>query len=165
MSLLVVDAGPLIFLAKLGRLNLLRKMDDEIFLPSAVMTEIRAKSDKASSKIIRASKSWLKIKKVKNQEAVKLLLADLDLGEAEVIVLANEVKADRLLLDDLDARRFARRINLSIIGTLGVLLTAKLRGEIPSVKNEIIKLQSYGFWANDDLVSKILTAAGENTNE
>ena len=162
MSLLVADAGPLIFLAKLERLNLLQITGDEVCIPSAVMAEIRVKNDEACSKIMSASKTWLQVKEVKNKEAVQLLLADLDLGEAEVIVLANEIKADRLLLDDLDARRFARRIKLPIIGTLGILLTAKLQGEIPSVKHEIEKLQEYGFWANENLVSRILSVAGEN---
>ena len=161
MSILVADAGPLIFLAKLERLNLLHTAGGEVFVPNAVMSEIRAKNDDATLKIKQASKTWLEVKKVKNQEAVSLLLADLDIGEAEVIVLANEIKADRLLLDDYDARRFARRIKTPITGTLGVLLTAKLQGKIPSVKNEIEKLQEYGFWANKKLISKILNIAGE----
>lgn len=162
MSIIVADAGPLIFLAKLDRLNLIQNQGEEIYLPKAVFSEIQAKKDDASVEIIKAAKSWLQVEKVKNQEAVHLLLADLDIGEAEVIVLANELKADRLLLDDLDARRFARRINRPIIGTLGILLTAKLQGKIPSVHDEILKLQGHGFWAAETLITQILSAAGEN---
>jgi len=161
MSILVADAGPLIFLAKLGRLNLLQIEGNEVFIPNAVMSEIRAKNDDATLKIKQALKTWLQVKIIKNQEAVNLLLADLDIGEAEVIVLANEIKADRLLLDDYNARRFARRIEIPITGTLGILLTAKLQGKIPSVKNEIEGLQKYGFWANKALISKVLSIAEE----
>ena len=125
MSILVADAGPLIFLAKLGRLNLLHPNENEVFVPSAVISEIRAKDDDATSKIVQASKTWLQVKTVKNQEAVNLLLADLDLGEAEVIVLANEIKADRLLLDDYDARRFARRIEIPISRNTGCFIRSQ----------------------------------------
>lgn len=161
MNIIVADAGPLIFLAKLGRLDLIQNQGEEVYIPNAVFNEIRAKKDGASAKIEQATKNWLQVKKVKNQEAVNLLLADLDIGEAEVIVLANELKANRLILDDLDARRFARRINIPIIGTLGILLSAKLQEKIPSVNDEILKLQKHGFWANEKLIDEILMTAGE----
>ncbi len=161
MSTWVVDAGPLIFLAKLNRLSLIQTAGKEIYIPAAAMSEIRVKSDAASSKIEEAARTWLQVKKVENQDAVSLLLADLDIGEAEVIVLANEIKADILLMDDLDARRFARRVGLSIVGTLGVLLAARLRGEISSVAGEIKQLQRHGFWVSDALTAEILKAAGE----
>lgn len=162
MSIIVADAGPLIFLAKLDRLNLLQNEGEQIYIPGAVFAEIQTKRDEASIQIEQAAQNWLQVKKVKNEDAVNLLLADLNLGEAEVIVLANELKVDRLLLDDLGARRFARRINRPIIGTLGILLTAKVQGKIPSVHDEILKLQKHGFWTTETLIAKILTAAGEN---
>ena len=64
-------------------------------------------------------------------------------------------------LDDLDARRFARRIGLASIGTVGLLLAARLKGEMQSLKDEIDKLQELGFWISDDLREEVLKAAGE----
>ena len=90
-----------------------------------------------------------------------MLLADLDLGESEVITLAKEIHADKVLLDDLDARRFARRVGLSIVGTVGILLGARLRGEIPSLKEEIKRLQDVGFRISKPLAEEALKAAGE----
>jgi predicted nucleic acid-binding protein len=110
MTTWVVDTSPLIFLSKLERLDLLRQGTDKVYVPQAVLDEIRAKPDEATIAIEQASRSWLSIRQVDNRSAVEVLLADLDLGEAEVIVLAREVKADRVVTDDLDARRFARRV-------------------------------------------------------
>ncbi len=161
MSIWVVDASPLIFLAKLDRLDLVRNMGGDIYIPNAVMEETQIMGDDASVKIRKASKTWLKIKKVENSELVSLLLANLDRGEAEVIALAKELKADVLLLDDLDARRFAIRVGFQIFGTLGILLRAYLQGEIPSVKNEIEELKKHDFRISNLLTEKILKAAGE----
>ncbi|MBS1248734.1 MAG: hypothetical protein MAG431_00296 [Chloroflexi bacterium] len=161
MNIWVADAGPLIFLAKLGRLNLLKSASDEIYVPAGVMSEILAQSDQASVAIANSSKTWLQVQNIKNPTAVNLLLADMDLGEAEVITLASELNAAKILLDDLDARRYARRVGLSAIGTVGLLLAARLRGEIPSLKNEIDQLQNHGFWISETLMVNVLKEAGE----
>jgi predicted nucleic acid-binding protein len=157
----VVNASPLIFLAKLDQLDLLRKGADTICVPQAVLDEIRAKPDEATVTIEQASQSWLSIRQVENRNAVEVLLADLDLGEAEVIVLAREIKADRVVMDDLDARRLARRVGLDLIGTMGLLLAAHLRGEIPSMWAEIERLRAFGFRVSPSLVEAILREARE----
>jgi predicted nucleic acid-binding protein len=161
MSLWVADAGPLIFLAKLDRLDLLARAGDDIRVPKAVMAEIRAKADESCMRIEAATHTWLNVQDVKNREAVNLLLADLDLGESEVIALASELKAHKVLLDDLDARRFARRVGLSMVGTVGILLAARLKNEIPSLKEELERLQTYGFRISKPLLDEVLLAANE----
>lgn len=159
MKLLVADAGPLIFLAKLGRLNLLTEAD--VHVPAAVMAEISAKADEACKQIEQAANHWLKVVEVQNRNTIQLLLADLDLGEAEVIAIAKEINADTVLLDDLDARRFAKRVGLATIGTVGILLSARLQGKIPSLREEIDRLQVHGFRISKALVEEALKAAGE----
>jgi predicted nucleic acid-binding protein len=83
------------------------------------------------------------------------------LGEAEVIVLARELDADRVVLDDLDARRFARRVGLEIAGTVGLLLAARKRGELASLRAEIERLELLGFRISPVLAEAVLRAAGE----
>jgi predicted nucleic acid-binding protein len=80
VSTWVVNTSPLIFLAKLDHLDLLRKGADTICVPQAVLDEIRAKPDEATVAIEQASQSWLSIRQVENRNAVEVLLADLDLG-------------------------------------------------------------------------------------
>ncbi|MBP8862842.1 MAG: DUF3368 domain-containing protein [Anaerolineae bacterium] len=161
MSLWVVDASPLIFLAKLERLDLLRQAAGSVCLPQAVADEIRAKPDMATQLLEQPLQTWIEVRVVDNRMAVDLLLAELDLGEAEVIVLAKILNAEYVVMDDLDARRFARRVGLRPIGTLGLLLAARLRGEIPSLQAEIQRLEKFGFRASSALKAQILRAAGE----
>jgi predicted nucleic acid-binding protein len=157
----IVDTSPLVFLAKLRHLDLLREGADTICVPQAVLSEVRARPDEATQAIEQASLSWLSVRQVSNREAVEILRADLDVGEAEVIVLARETHADRIVMDDLDARRFARRLGFDLIGTMGLLLAARLRGEIPSVREEIERLVGLGFRVSPSLVEAILREAGE----
>lgn len=161
MSRWVTNTSPLIFLAKLDRLELLLQAADEIFVPSAVIDEIRQYSDEANKKIEEALGTWLRVERVGDRQIVAVLLADLDKGEAEAIALARELEADRLVMDDLDARRVARRLGLDTVGTLGLLLAARLRGELASLKQEIDRLHREGFRVSSALVEAVLREAGE----
>ena len=86
-------------------------------------------------------------------------MADLGSGEAEVIQLARERATTQVVLDDLDARRYARRVGLEPVGTLGLLLAARLRGEIHSLRAEIVRLRQVGFYITDALIEAVLKAA------
>jgi predicted nucleic acid-binding protein len=86
----------------------------------------------------------------------------LHLGEAEVIALATDVKADVVLIDEQEGRQIAARTGLSVIGVLGILLRAKLRGEISALKPEILALRvNARFFIASSLEARILLAAGE----
>lgn len=154
MSRWVVDTSPLILLAKIDRLSLLRAGATEIYIPTAV-------ADEAAQQVQSATKEWLTIQPIQNQAQLQHHLHTLDSGEAEAITLAQELSADYVLLDDLDARRTCRAIGQKNIGTLGVLLAAKQRGLIPSLHTEIEKLRLAGLWASDALVDAVLQAAQE----
>ena len=75
--------------------------------------------------------------------------------------LSKEVKADRVIMDDLDGRRFARRLGLVPVGTLGLLLAARLRGEVASLRVEIERLRASGFRMSSGLIDAVLRGAGE----
>ena len=92
----------------------------------------------------------------------RLLQFLLDEGESEVIVLALEVKASLVLLDDREARLQAKRLGLRVTGTLGVLLRAKKLGLIKSLRDELNKLKETGFRISKSLEEEILNAAGES---
>jgi predicted nucleic acid-binding protein len=161
MSLWVVNTSPLVFLGNLGRLELLRHEGREVCLPQAVAEEIAEKPDAAAQAVQAACATWLQVRNVTDQTAVTLVQASLHKGEAEAIVLATELHAERLVMDDQDARQFAIRCGLTVIGTLGILLAAKQRGAIASLRAEINALASLGFRANPRLVTAVLQSAGE----
>jgi len=102
---------------------------------------------------------------VRDVRLLAVLKRELGDGEAEAITLALETHAARIVLDDLDARRLADRLGLKLVGTLGLLLASKLRGEIPSLRAEIDRLRNEGFRASPALVEAILRSAGEEDQE
>lgn len=161
MSAWIVDASPLIFLSKLDRLDLLERAAREILTPPAVLAELRAHRDAATKRLLETTERWLRPREPSHRELLDRLLLDLDRGEAEVLALAQECAAERVVLDDLAARRAARRLRIPVVGTLGVLLAARLRGEVASLRAEIERLRTAGFRASEALITHVLEAAGE----
>ncbi|MEM1214093.1 MAG: DUF3368 domain-containing protein [Bacteroidota bacterium] len=105
---------------------------------------------------------WLKTKGIENRKRYHLLLQKLDPGEAEAIVLAQELNADLLLIDERKGRQIAKESGLRITGLIGVLLESKRRGEIEKVKPLIRKLrEQLGFRISESLYNKTLKLAGE----
>lgn len=146
--------SPLIFLAKLERLALLHQSSSEVYVPPQVLAEIRAQRDPSVGAIEQAVQDWLRVKAPRGG-------TESAIGEAAVIALALELDADRVVLDDLAARRWARREGLRVVGTVGLLLAARLRGEVPNLRREIERLRAHGFRASDELVRAVLEEAGE----
>jgi predicted nucleic acid-binding protein len=66
-----------------------------------------------------------------------VLLDELDLGEAETIVLARELGADWVLMDEKKARRKVTELGLNRVGTVGILLKAKQMGLLPQIRLEL----------------------------
>jgi predicted nucleic acid-binding protein len=165
MSIWIIDTSPLIFLAKLNRLDLLPQGAAEILAPPAVLREISERQDEAARQVEEVLRDWLQTRAVEDRLLSTVLQSDLGEGEAEAIALALEVGAERIVLDDLDARRFADRLGLRSVGTLGLLLGARLRGEIPSLREEIDRLRLGGFRAAPALVETLLREAGEAGEE
>jgi len=150
----VSNSSPLIHLAKIKKLDLLKEIFGKIFIPKAVYDECVVESFKEANEIKKSE--WIIVKKIKNDDLKKALSIYLDDGEAEAITLAIEEKADLILLDDYDAREVARKYGLHITGVIGILLKAKYMKKIRRVKPYLEKLRGTGFWINDDLFLKIL---------
>ncbi len=160
MSIAIVDASPLLFLARLNRLELLKSSAEKIYIPDAVLEEINKKQDTATDSIKEILNTWLFECTIKNQE-LRDMLFGLGSGEQDVMIQAYEQRTSLVILDDQDARRTARRLGLKPIGTIGLLLVGKKRGIVDSVENEINRLVEYGFWISDNLRIEALREAEE----
>ncbi|MFC2141085.1 DUF3368 domain-containing protein [Acidobacteriota bacterium] len=162
MPIVISNASPIINLAIIGRLNLLKTFWGKIYVPEAVWKEVVIDGeDKAEVAEIKKA-DWISVEKVKDQNLTLLLMQNLDKGEAEAIALAIEKNADIILLDETDAREAADIYRIEKTGVLGILLLAKLKNEIPNLKHEIEKLKTIAdFWLKDSLIQSVLREAGE----
>ncbi|MDQ4077461.1 MAG: DUF3368 domain-containing protein [Chloroflexota bacterium] len=157
----VVNTAPLIFLAKLERLELLRLGTDVVYVPPTVLAELRVVPDQATRGVETVLGDWLIERACSRSDLLAPLTQTLDPGEAEVIALALELGTLDVVLDDLEARRFARRSGLQPVGTLGLLLAAKRQGLIEQITPEIEKLRAAGLRASAALIARVLAEADE----
>ncbi|MBA7550535.1 hypothetical protein ES705_43052 [subsurface metagenome] len=160
MPKVVSNSSPLIHLAKIGQLNLLKYFFNEIIVPEAVRKEcvIEGMGREDAKKIEKVD--WIKVAKIGDENLKKALMMVLDEGEAEAITLALEESADLILLDESEAREVARNYGLNITGVIGVLIRAKDEGKIASLGETLEKLKETGFWITDDLYTRILREGG-----
>lgn len=161
MTVWVTNASPLIFLAKLDRLDVLKRAASAVLVPSVVIDEVLAVPDAAAAAIQESTRTWLEVRPATETDFERFLSSELGDGEAAAIALAAEEKG-RVLLDDHQGREWARRLDVPIVGTLGLLLAARVQGEIPSLRDEIEALRRAGFRASQQLVEAVLVQAGED---
>jgi len=162
--IVVSDTSALSGLAIVGQLALLRTLYGQIVIPSEVASELRrgAQDDPRIAPVL--SLSWLEIKPCQDSFLVDELqtVYKLDKGESEAISLALELGADALLIDERLGRREASRLGLSITGTLGVLLAAKKRNLVSTIRPIIDELVSEtGFRISAQLYEEVIATAGE----
>ncbi|MVN22557.1 DUF3368 domain-containing protein [Mucilaginibacter arboris] len=149
-KIIITDASCFIILQKLNAIHLLQNLFTSVITTPQIATEFGYPLP-----------VWVKIMTVTNEVTFESLKLHLDVGEASAIALANEINHDYLILDDLKARYFAEQKGLKVKGTLGVLLTAKIKGIIPFLLPYLDALQQTNFRISKNLVQQILNDAGE----
>jgi hypothetical protein len=156
----VTNTTPILALSLIGQLDLLRALYHEVLAPNAVFSEVMAGGRGRVGTIELRQASWLHRVDLADPTRVDFL-ADLDRGEAEAIVLAQEVQADLLIVDERLARRYAQHLGIPITGTLGVLLRAKQTGLITEISPLIARLEEGGIRLGAALIRRALELAGE----
>jgi predicted nucleic acid-binding protein len=161
--IIVSNATPLIALARIGSLDLLKSLFTTINIPQNVYHEVVTSGPSRPGAQAVAAASWIVTRAVTNRRAVTQLMnsASLDRGESEAILIAHELKATYLILDDLAARKVARRRHLPVIGTAGILLLAKTQGLIPAVQPALDALITAGLYLHPAVYRQMLRRAGE----
>ncbi|MBU4492516.1 MAG: DUF3368 domain-containing protein [Euryarchaeota archaeon] len=153
---IVSNSSPLIALAKIEKLDIIRY---DIVIPKAVFDEIT----KPKKEYVKELYKWSndKVTEVKNKKAVEYLELIIDRGEAETIVLAEELNAGAVLIDDLKARKIAKLRGLNVIGTIGILLDAKEKGVITELKPLLDLLLEKKIRVSKELYYRALEIADE----
>ena len=152
----VSNTSPLVLLDKADQLWILGKLFEKVFIPSAVDTEWLRPGGYVVPQ-------WLSVATL-SQDAVSIakdLYQKIDKGEAEAIALFSSMKADLLLIDDLNGRRQAKAMGLPVAGTLGILIAAKRKGIIPEISAVLEILKQHRFYVSDEVLKRALILAGE----
>ena len=152
--IVVSDTSILTSLIHIGQAGLLLELYQSVVIPTAVHAELLRTHPQLPA--------FLEVKAVANRILVVRLEAELDLGEAEAIVLAKETKADLLLIDEKLGRQIALREGLRITGLIGLVIEAKHRKIIPSVREFVAQLEfEAGFPLSDAVKTEAFRLAGE----
>lgn len=156
--IVVADTSPINYLVLIGQIHLLPHFYEQVLAPPAVWDEFHHRETPEPLRTwIAATPKWFKLCGLAARPDPALDF--LGQGEREAIALAQEVKADRLIVDELPARVEAIRRSLRVVGTLGILRNGA-RANLLSLPEELSKLQRAGFYASPELIRSILEGRG-----
>ena len=158
MPAVVADSSPIVYLARINRLELLRSLYSEVFVPDAVWREVAIEGKEL------ASEGWICVdNSVTVSTSENPLLEELDDGEREAFALAIRLQA-LLIIDEAEGRAVASKLGVKLTGTLGVLVQATRRGLLPRLKPELDRLMvETNFRCADDLIASALKNVGEDS--
>lgn len=154
--MIVCNTGPLIALSRIGQIDLLERYFRKICIPKEVYKEVCIKGmGKPGAKEIKQA-NWIEIREVKDVFTVEVLELKLNKGEAEVIVLAKQVKAELVIIDERIPREMIEALGFRVIGTVGILIKAAQEGYL-NIREYLDKLRNKGFWLSDEVYYKVLS--------
>jgi len=160
--IIVSDTSPISNLLVIRQLNILVQVFGEIIIPPKVYEEIRKLEYFGFDVHEITNSSWIKVIIPSDVEFVQELNENLDPGESEAIALAQELKAEFILIDEKRGRKVAEQLGLTAIGLLGILLKAKQKRAVERVMPLLDALRKdAGFWISDVLYHDILMQAAE----
>lgn len=160
-NVFIVNASPLILLGKADLLRTVGPLADAWIVPEGVVAEVEKK------RFIDTYITELKVSSKVSQESIPQINAlvaawDLGQGESEVLSLAMQKGIGaKVVLDDLQARKCAKLLDIGLIGSVGLLVMAKRIGLINAVQPEIKKLTEVGLRIDPELLKKVYQKIGE----
>lgn len=160
--MIVSDTSPINNLAAINYLHLLHQLYGTVVIPEAVYRELTDPNFPVAGATEVQTFDWIQTRAIKDRTLVEALSNELDIGEAEAIVLAVEMQADQVLIDERRGRLIATRLNLRHVGILGILVEAKSQGLIAEVKPLLAALiNQAGFWVAEPLYNGVLQLVNE----
>ena len=162
--MIISNTSPLLYLAKLGKLELLKILFNRVVIAEEVYKEVVVRGKErgfidalAVEKAI--NDGWIEVREIGYLKNVEKYASEIDAGELETIQLAHELRASVVLIDDAPARIIAQNLNLSVRGTLYVIVKSykkKLTSKIET-KDLLSRLISLGFRISPELYGKVLS--------
>lgn len=161
VRLIIADAGPLIVLSRVGKLDLMRQVFGRVCITDAVRDEILAGGVfPGQAEIEAALAHWIDVVAV-DIGSWEPANPDLGVGEVSSLYLALNTPGSLLILDDAAARREADWLGLSYVGLIGVVLEAKRQGYIEEARPLLQSLRQAGYFLSERLLDKALASVGE----
>jgi predicted nucleic acid-binding protein len=161
-EIVVADAGPLIALGRLRKLDILSGMFEKVIVPQAVFQETQFRPDIADAQAILAARQSGVLTVDASSPAVEGPVREVELGEGEAAAISLAAsRGHAVLIDEKLGREVAAALGLRVIGTVGVLLIARRRKLIHSLKPLLDELNASGYHLSEALLREALRQAGE----
>ena len=162
MRIAVVDSTPLISLVHLGLALELSLFFDSVYVPRSVQREVN-REGRFPYRLARLYETGVFLRcRAANETNVSLLRAELDPGEAEAIIQAQEKDAAYFIGDDKRARENASNMGRKVVGTVGILARLNLEGKVPDVHSLVRKLRrDRRFRVSDEVLRQAIAKANE----
>ena len=162
MNEVISNATPLIAFSRINQLSLMQEIVGKLIIPEAVAEEISHYPLSSPGSIVLSDQPWIKIESLKSNSQLQLLLPILDRGEAAVIALALERRAKLVLMDELTGRKVAKSLQLSVTGSVGLLIKAKQTGKIQAIEPFLTAMQKAGLYLSQRFIAEVLKQMNES---
>jgi predicted nucleic acid-binding protein len=150
--IVVADSSPMIALIEIGHIEVLPRLFHEIIIPPQVLAEmLHPRRPQSVRDFFTVRHAWLIERTPTKLEITPALHA----GELAAISLAQELKAELLLIDEIDGRKAAASRHIPVTGTIGVLELAADRGLL-DLREAFEKIKQTGFWISHRLLDERL---------
>jgi len=149
-SVIVSDTSCLILFYKIGELDLLKKLFGKLHITDTVLKEFNQQIP-----------DWIEVVEL-TMDLQKGLSSYLDKGEATAISMAAEHENSLLIIDEIKGRKAAKEMGISVTGSLGVLVAAKNKGHIQTIRPLIEKIQKTNFRISEELIEQVLIKVNES---
>jgi len=153
MKAIIADTSCLILFDKINRLAIIQKTFSELIVTHEVAAEFGDLP------------TWISVRQITDQNRYLELAKNLGKGEASSITLALEFAESLLIIDERKGRRIAEEMKIDIIGSLGVLIKAKEKGVINSVREVLNLIDKTNFRISELIKERVLKEAGEHSVE
>jgi predicted nucleic acid-binding protein len=147
---IIVDTSCLIILTKIKELNLLKLLYSKVIITSEIANEFGSELP-----------DWVTVYPIERNNIKLLFESKIDSGEASAILLALTMPNSTIIMDDLKGRIFAKQFKLNVTGTIGVIIAAKNKNIILSIKPILDKIKATNFYISKEIEDEALLLAKE----
>ena len=152
--IVIADTGPINYLILIGEIGVLPALYHRVLVPPSVCEELkRPRAPETVRTWIAQPPAWLETRSPSRSPDAEL--AHLDAGERDAILLAEELGADQIIIDESRGRREAKRRQLPFTGTLGVLAAAAEQGLL-DLRSAVDRLRQTNFHIAGEILDRLI---------